>query len=408
MRLRVRRAVVFSSVVAIVGAFVAACGPPPPPPPSSCDGSSVTPTPAHPVDYVAVVKTGASSAPHATTFIATSEADKSAKVAQLQNTGTVLTVEPNRVVHAQTDPPFTPTAPNYPLYTSSPPQQWGLGSQPGADFSNAWSQGESGGGTTIAIVDTGVDLNHQGLVGRVTAGPDFVAGGTVTGDPFGHGTHVAGIAADNDTLGGLGGAPNTHLVAVRVLDANGSGTDAEVYNGIVWAADNGANVINLSLGGPGCDTTMQQAVVYAHDHGVVVVAAAGNDGSTELFSPAAYAKDVIAVAATDSSGNLAPFSNYGGFVAIAAPGVGVVSTCAFSDRCIQGNKPSDTAYGQLSGTSMATPFVSAAAALLKEQCGSSFSPDSVKHELQNHAGPAVPGYAFHRLDASLAVGAACG
>jgi subtilisin family serine protease len=407
MRLRARRGLVLSGAVALVAAITTACGPPPPPPPTSCDGSSVAPTPQHPVDYVAVVKAGSSSAPQATSFTATSDAEKNAKVAQLENTGTVLTVEPNRVLHAQTDPPFAPAAPNYPLYTQSPPQQWGLGPQPGADFANAWNGGESGGGTTIAIVDTGVDLNHQGLVGRVTAGPDFVDGGNVTGDPYGHGTHVAGIAGDKDTLGGLGGAPNAQLLAVRVLDANGAGTDQQVYNGIVWAANNGATVINLSLGGPGCDATMQQAVAYAHDHGVVVVAAAGNDASNELFSPAGYTKDVIAVAATNQSGQLAPFSNYGGFVSIAAPGVGVVSTCAYKPQCIQGPTPTDTAYGPLSGTSMSTPFVSAAAALIKEQCGS-FSPDSVKQELQNHAGPAVPGQSFHRLDASSAVAAACG
>ena len=404
MRVRLGRGLVLAGVVALVAAFAGACGPPPPP--TSCDGSSVRPTREHPVDYVAVVKADASSAPEATSFTATSDAEKDAKVAQLERTGRVLTVEPNRILHAQTDPPFTPTAPSYPLYTQSPQQQWGLGSQPGANFGNAWSQGYSGGGTTIAVVDTGVDLNHSGLVGRVTAGPDYVAGGTVTGDPNGHGTHVAGIAGDNDVSGGLGGAPNAHLLAVRVLDASGSGTDQQVYNGIVWAANNGATVINLSLGAPGCDGTMQQAVMYAHDHGVVVVAAAGNDGSNELFSPAAYTKDVIAVAATNQSGNLASFSNFGGFVSIAAPGVTIDSTCAYTKPCIQGTA-SDTAYGTLSGTSMSTPFVSAAAALIKEQCGS-FSPDSVKQELQNHAGPAVPGYTFHRLDASLAIGGACG
>jgi thermitase len=219
---------------------------------------------------------------------------------------------------------------------------------------------------------------------------------------------VAGIAADKDVSGGLGGAPNAQLLAVRVLDASGSGTDQEVYNGVVWAANHGATVINLSLGAPGCDNTLHQAVAYAHDHGVVVVAAAGNDGSSELFSPAGYASDVIAVAATDQAGRLAPFSNYGAFVSIAAPGVDIVSTCAYSDFCIEGNTTSNSAYGKLSGTSMSAPFVSAAAALIKEQCGSSFSPDRVKRELQNHAGPAVPGNSFHRLDASLAVGGSCG
>ncbi len=412
---RVRRGLVVSSVAALLSLGAAGCFPVGSAPvPVSCDSTSApTPTTQHPVEYVAVVRAHAWSTPEATSFTATSVGEKNVKLAQLQTTGTVLAVEPNHVLHAQLDPPVSATP--------FSPGQYGLGpAPPGADFQDAWNlpgvgAGFSGAGTTIAIVDTGVELNHEGLAGRVTAGPDFIAGATlqqptplVTGDPNGHGTHVAGIAADDDPSGGLGGAPGAHLLAVRVLNASGSGTDVDVYNGIVWAASAGANVINLSLGGPGCDSVLQAAVVYAHDHGVVVAAAAGNDGGTGLFSPAAYSNDVIAVAATDQSGHLASFSNHGGFVAVAAPGVSILSTCAWSNGCVGGSVPSTTAYGFLSGTSMATPFVSAAAALLKEECGTSFPPDAVKHELTARSSGVEPSTGIPRLDAYFAVGGACG
>ena len=134
-------------------------------------------------------------------------------------------------------------------------------------------------------------------------------------------------------------------------------------------------------------------------------AAAGNSDSNELFSPAAYTNEVIAVAALNQSGQKASFSNWGPYVSIAAPGQQVLSTCAYT-LCI-GGTPSDAAYGYLSGTSMATPFVAAAAALVKEECPG-ITPDQVKAELVNHASAAaVPGYSFRSLDAGQAVAADC-
>jgi thermitase len=423
-RARGRLGVGAVSAVAVLVVVAAACQPvaarpppPPPPPPApvGCDAQSqATPTPQHPLSYAVVVRRPGWAAPQATSFTATSEADKDAQVAQLQSSGTVLAVGPNQIVKAQTDP-GVPSPASYPLFA----QQWGLHAAPGADFPAAWNHTPpiSGTGETIAVVDTGVDLSHQGLVGRVIPGPDYVAGGTVTGDPDGHGTHVAGIAADNDNVGGLGGAPNATILAVRVLNQAGDGTDVAVANGVIWAATHGANVINLSLGAPGCDTVLQVAMQTAWNDGVVVVAAAGNDGTNELFSPAGYSNEAIAVAATDDTGNRASFSNDGPFVSLAAPGVGVLSTCAWTNTipsslngiCINpegGTTSSNAAYGYLSGTSMATPFVSAAAALVKEECPT-FTPAQVKAELMNHAGATVPGYGFHELDAAAAVAAAC-
>jgi subtilisin family serine protease len=347
-----------------------------------------------------------------TSFTVTSTAEKDAKVAQLAQSSNVLAVAPNRPVHVAAPPDAPITTGSYKLF----PNQWGLGSAPGADFEPAWNTSHfTGTGVTVAVVDTGVDLAHSGLTGHVIAGPDYIAGGNVTGDGYGHGTHVAGIIADNDSpSGGLGGAPTATILAVRVLDQHGDGTSATVAAGIEWASQSGgANVINLSLGAADCDPVIGQAVVDAHTRGVVVAAAAGNDNSSELFSPAGYSAEDIAVAATDQSGQKASFSNFGAYVAIAAPGETVESTCAYTDTahdCLNtgSETPSDTAYGYLSGTSMATPFVSAAAALIKEECPT-FGPDQIKAELVNHGGAVVsgPGYSFPRLDAGQAVAAAC-
>jgi subtilisin family serine protease len=349
--------------------------------------------------------------PEVESFTATSEADKNAHVAQLQTTGTVLAVGPNKILTAQNGPDAPISTASYPDYAS----QWGLLPQPGGDFKAAWDQGYTGGtGQTIAIVDTGVDLTHTGLSGRVTAGPDYVAGGNVTGDPNGHGTHVAGIAAANEiTNGGLGGAPTAPLLAVRVLDANGNGSDQNVANGVIWAAAHGATVINLSLGAAGCDAVLLQAAATAESDGAIVVAAAGNSASSGLFSPAADTNEVLAVAATQSNGSLAGFSNFGAYVAIAAPGVGILSTCGWvpNPTCLTDEGAttfSNTAYGQLSGTSMSTPFVSAAVALIKEECSfRSYNLAQIKALLQHHSGGAVPGEAFNRLDAGSAVAANC-
>jgi thermitase len=345
--------------------------------------------------------------PEVDSFTASSEADKNAHVAQLQTTGTVLAVGPNKILTAQNGPDAPISTGSYPDYTS----QWGLLPSPGGDFKSAWDQGYTGTGQTIAIVDTGVDLNHTGLVGRVTAGPDYIAGGNVTGDPDGHGTHVAGIAAANEiTTGGLGGAPTAHILAVRVLDASGSGSDQDVASGVIWAATHGATVINLSLGAVGCDAVLQQAAATAESDGAVVVAAAGNSASSGVFSPAADTNEVLAAAATDSNGNLAAFSNFGAYVSIAAPGVGILSTCAWLS-CISNSgagTPSNTVYGPLTGTSMSSPFVSAAVALIKEECSSrSYNLAQIKALLQHHSGGTVPGEAFNRLDAGAAVAANC-
>ena len=217
--------------------------------------------------------------------------------------------------------------------------------------------GASGAGAVVAVIDTGVDLDHSEFVGRIVSGYDFVGNDSVADDGNGHGTHVAGIiAAANDGIGVTGAAYSASIMPVRVLDNNGSGTTADVVAGIRFAADNGADVINLSLGGGGSSQAMADAVQYASELGSVVVMAAGNSGGSSPEYPAAYALNHgLAVGAVDQNGNLASFSNRSGDIEldyVTAPGVNIYSS-------IPGNR-----YASYSGTSMATPVVAAAAATL--------------------------------------------
>jgi thermitase len=222
----------------------------------------------------------------------------------------------------------------------------------------------------IAIIDTGIDSNHPDLTNKMRRH----ANGAVYGwntlnnttnalDDNGHGTHCAGIAAAeiNNGVGIAGVAawnPNVansrayvQLMPVKVLSSSGSGTLDGVARGITWAADNGAHILSLSLGAGSGAQQLQDAVNYAWTRGCLVVAAAGNGGSSSPQYPAYYT-NCIAVAATDSSDRLASFSQYGSWVDIAAPGVGILSTIP------------NSRYASYDGTSMACPHVAGAAAVL--------------------------------------------
>ncbi|WP_349409916.1 S8 family peptidase [Pseudalkalibacillus sp. SCS-8] len=251
--------------------------------------------------------------------------------------------EPNATFHAS----YTP---NDPFYASEQyaPQK--------VEADKAWDITQSASSVKIAVIDTGVDYNHPDLSGKVIKGYDYVQDDNDPMDEHYHGTHVAGIAAANtdNGIGIAGNAPNASILAIRVLDEGGSGTLDDVAQGIRYAADQGAQVINLSLGGLLGTQTLKEAVDYAWNKGSVVVAAAGNESSTKPSYPAYYS-NAIAVAATDQNDNLAYFSNYGTWVDIAAPGVSIYST-------MPGN-----AYDNLSGTSMAAPVVAGVAGLLASQ-----------------------------------------
>lgn len=184
-------------------------------------------------------------------------------------------------------------------------------------------------------------------------------------DDVGHGTHVAGIisALVNNGEGVAGMTWYNKVMPIKVLDQSGSGTTYSVAEGIIWAADHGAKVINLSLGNYAQAEFLHDAIKYAYDKDVVLVAATGNDNTERPGYPAAY-PEVFAVSATDSSMHRASFSNYGDYVDVMAPGASIAST-------YPGNQ-----YAALSGTSMASPHVSALAALIR-----SINPDLTNKEV---------------------------
>lgn len=220
---------------------------------------------------------------------------------------------------------------------------------------DAWNVAR-GTGEVIAVLDTGADLNHPDLHAHLLAGYDFVdddsqpmdSAGTNTG----HGTHVAGItnAVTNNGVGIVGIAWDARTLPVRIISAGGA-SSFDIAQGIVYATDHGARVINMSLGGPGWVKIERDAVNYAMAHGVVVIAAAGNDSASIPDYPASY-DHVVSVASTTESNGRSGFSNYGEFVDIAAPGSAIYST-VYNDS-----------YAYKQGTSMAAPQVAGVAALV--------------------------------------------
>ncbi|WP_394428192.1 S8 family peptidase [Streptomyces sp. SGAir0957] len=249
----------------------------------------------------------------------------------------------------------------------------------------AWKTAK-GEDTVIAVVDSGADPDHPDLKGRLVDGHDFVDNDDEPKDMNGHGTHVSGIAAahTDNGVGVAGGAPGAKIMPVRVLGTDGSGSNANITKGIVWAADHGADVINLSLGeGPLMSNLLQggilnQAIRHAHDKGAVVVAAAGNDGANT--QPYKVDTPVLVVGASDRDGKAASFSNFGAQQAVSAPGVDILSTLP-TYRTKESLK-NTSGYGKLSGTSMASPYVSALAALLHQR---GLAPDAVMSTIRDTA-----------------------
>jgi serine protease len=296
--------------------------------------------------------------------------------------------------------------PNDRLY----PQQWNLRA---IRMPEAWdiSQGE---GVTVAVVDTGVTRVPDLAQTQFVKGYDFVDDDEEPEDLNGHGTHVAGTIAQstNNVLGVAGIAFKAKIMPVRVLDANGFGSLSDVVEGIRYAADHGATIINLSLGSRASAQLMEEAVAYAHSKGVTVIAAAGNENSNQVSYPARY-PHVIAVSATGPNGEKAPYSNYGVGVDISAPGGAKTPDhpeYGILQQTINRRNPNEPVFAYFQGTSMATPHVAGVAALIQAQ--GIKDPDKVEEVLKMSATP-VPGdkqnfYGAGRLDAAKALARATG
>ncbi|MEE8391201.1 MAG: S8 family peptidase [Anaerolineae bacterium] len=268
-----------------------------------------------------------------------------------------------------------PHYPNDPFYdyqwaweTIEAPAAWG------------YSRGQ---GVLIAVVDTGTDLNHPDLASKVRTDIDydFVNDDNEAEDDHGHGTHVSGIAAaaTNNSVGVAGLGWEATILPLKVINQDGNGDTTDLAEAIRYATDNGADVINMSIGGttdPCCDcpSSVQAAADYAHANGVVLVAASGNHGgdvpNVEMFP--ANCEHVLGIAATERDDSTAVYSNYGTHVSVAAPGSGIYST-------LRG-----ATYGYKQGTSMATPHVAGLAALLRARYPS-YTPDEIASAILDNA-----------------------
>jgi thermitase len=272
--------------------------------------------------------------------------DEGQVAAAYQRNPHVLYAEPDYIASAV-------NTPNDPYFTGG--FQWNMTK---IQAPQAWDITTGSASVSVAILDTGVDLSHPDLQGKVVTSVNFSDSATVS-DVNGHGTHLAGIvsAVTNNGQGVAGLGYNTTVMNVKVLGDNGTGGYGWVAQGVVWAADHGAKVINMSLGAQFGSTTLEDAINYAWSKGVVIAAAAGNNASSIPFYPAAY-PNVIAVASTDINDHLASSSDYGDWVDVAAPGTNIYSTLPLNDPLQPGG------YGVMGGTSIASPHVAGLAGLV--------------------------------------------
>jgi thermitase len=278
------------------------------------------------------------------------------------------------------------SAPNDPDYSKA----WHLAKM---QVTSAWDV-TRGSGVTVAVLDTGIDATQPDLAGQLLPGHNSADGSSNTSDVFGHGTEVAGVIAalTNNGIGVASIAPAVRILPVRVTnDSKGLASTYDIAQGLIWAADHGAKVANISYNVTG-DTLVQNAAAYMHSKGGVVVVAAGNSdadvGTTDQ-------PNIITVAATTSSDTKASWSNYGAAVDVSAPGVGIWST-------LRGG-----GYGAVSGTSFASPATAAVAALVMS-ANPALTPDQVQSVLENSAVDlGTPGrdpdFGYGRVDAAAAV-----
>ena len=298
-------------------------------------------------------------------------ADPSVAVAALERDDAVASAELDHDVRVRFDP-------NDPYYATDPITglgEWGIRK---AYVNTAWDQRRGSANITVAILDTGVDPGHPDLVSALVPGATFVSQPSTGCDPNStqddnsHGTHVAGIvgATGNNGIGIAGVAFGVKIMPVKVLDCQGVGSLSDVAQGMIWAVDHGARIVNLSLGSPYDSTALQSAVQYATSKNVLVVTAAGNCGQAssscasvdQVEYPAAYPQ-VLAVGASDTDDSVAFFSTENSTVDVVAPGRRIISTVPRYATWLSANGYPQS-YAVLSGTSQASPFVAGVAALI--------------------------------------------
>lgn len=331
------------------------------------------------------------------------EGQELALVEQLNADPVVEYAEPNykvRIFLTPNDPSFS--------------KQWAHNIMQSA---NGWNIATGRSTVTIAVIDSGIDPNHPDLASKVVPGYDFANGDADPRDDNGHGTHVAGIAAaaTNNGTGVAGVSWQARIMPVKVTDDEGSGTVAMVTDGITYAYQHGAKVLNLSLGGPGYSMTQQNAVNAAHAASALVVAAMGNDNISLPFYPAAY-NNVVAVSATNNADTKSYYSNYGFHVDLAAPGGamsiygdtgGIYSTMPTYPVNLTTEYDYKLNYDYLQGTSQASPYTAGLAALIWSM-DLSMTPDQVRLAMQNSANDlGSPGwdqyYGYGRINVQRAV-----
>ncbi len=298
----------------------------------------------------------------------------------------VLYAEPNYIYTSY----FVPNDPYYSY-------QWHM---PMINTEQAWDQ-NSGSGVIVAVLDVGVAYEDFDVYAQApdlaqtnfVPGYDFINNDAHPNDDNGHGTHVAGTIAQstNNNLGVTGVAYNCSIMPVKVLDAAGSGATDVIANGIYFAADNGAKVINMSLGSSFSSTIMEEACIYAKNKGVIIICAAGNSGRKVLEYPAAY-NSTVSVSSVRLDSTLAGYSTYNDSVDITAPGgdTGVDQDGdGYVDGVLQqthdGSNYTSFSYYFYQGTSMASPHVAGVAALVISASGGTLTPDEVQAILQNSA-----------------------
>jgi len=271
---------------------------------------------------------------------------------------------------------------------------------------SAWGL-SPGSASIVAVLDTGVQFGHPDLAGRLLGGHDFVNNDRDASDDNGHGTWVSGIIAanPNDGYGMAGISWNDWILPVKIMNREGTGSTSNLTAGIIWAADNGATIINMSVGGFPYSQYVQDAINYAWSKGAVLIGAAGNNRREENFYPASFT-NVVSVTATQADDEFANWSSYGSMVDVSAPGASILTTNCYA--CTYGRHDTWGTHTKISGTSFATPNVAGVVALIRGRFPAEGPAQIVNRLLASVDDQGYPGfdnrYGLGRVNAARALG----